>query len=325
MSQCKYFVRTVNGDIEPNKLGYCQSHEHLFIADGQSRKVVKSLYMDSLEKSVQELEMYYSYGGRSLVDAQPVGCGRMADYLKKASILSNVNIIASTGFHKLVFYPQEHWINKFDADKLFEIFLSEIDVGMFVDCDIKPPFNKIDSKAGIIKTASDYFGIEGRYELLFEVASEVAKKSGASILCHTEMGKHALKIAEFFLKKGISPESIIICHLDRVLDDVDYILDVANTGVFLEFDTIGRFKYHSDEVEARFLHYMVEKGFEDRILIGLDTTNERLKSYGGQIGLDHIINQFIPLLKTIGLDDSVIQKFVYDNPMKALSIKRSNA
>ena len=89
----------------------------------------------------------------------------------------------------------------------------------------------------------------------------------------------------------------------------------------MEFDTIGRFKYHSDEDEAKFIVKLVEEGYEDTILLGLDTTRDRLKSYGGSIGLDYISKNFIPTLKDFGLSDKIIEKFLVTNPAKAFTKK----
>ena len=65
-------IRTILGDIAPDKLGWCQCHEHLFLADGPSRKISAALYMDDYDKSLAELKLYKQAGGVSLVDAQPL-------------------------------------------------------------------------------------------------------------------------------------------------------------------------------------------------------------------------------------------------------------
>jgi phosphotriesterase-related protein len=135
------------------------------------------------------------------------------------------------------------------------------------------------------------------------------------------MGKCALELIRLFTDYNIATEAIVICHLDRVLTDMQYLMEVASTGVYLELDTIGRFKYHSDEDEARFIVKLIENGHEDQILLGLDTTRERMKSYGGSIGLDYMFSSFIPLLKSYGIDENIINKFTFSNPAKAFSIK----
>ncbi|MCX7708776.1 MAG: hypothetical protein N2484_02885 [Clostridia bacterium] len=312
-------IMTVQGAIPASSLGFCHSHEHLFLADGQSAKVHAALRLDDFDHTVEELELFKSIGGRSIVDAQPVGAGRIAGYLAEASIKTGINIIASTGFHKLIFYPQDHWIHTVDEDVLTQLYINELNLGMYTNADFEFPSRKLAFKPGIIKTASDMNGVDAQYKRLFSAAARASVDTGTPILSHTEMGKGALGQIKVFTDYGVPAESIIICHLDRTVEDIGYHLEVAQTGVYLEFDTIGRFKYHSDEAEAEFIVKMVEHGFEDKILIGLDTTRERMKSYGGSLGLDYIKTAFIPLLKEYGLKDETIQKFVIDNPARAFT------
>lgn len=314
-------VQTVTGLIQPNELGYCQSHEHLFLSDGPIAKKFPFLRLDDFDATCAELELYRGMGGRSIVDAQPVGCSRMADFQLLASKRTGVRVIASTGFHKLMFYPQEHWIHQMGSDHLTELFIAEIQEGMYVRCDDSNPSEQISAKAGVIKTASDAEGPTGEYERLFHAAAQTAAKTGLTILSHTEMGKCAFEQIRLFSDYHISSESIVICHLDRVLTDMQYLMEVASTGVYLELDTIGRPKYHSDEDEAKFIVKLIENGHEDQILLGLDTTRERMKSYGGTIGLDYMFTSFLPLLRSYGIDEGIIRKFTISNPAKAFSIK----
>jgi phosphotriesterase-related protein len=185
------------------------------------------------------------------------------------------------------------------------------------------------SKAGIIKTASDGRDIRLKednlpiYYKLFSAAGKAAKKTGAPVMTHLEMGKGADSQLEVLTKQGIAPNRIIMSHLDRVVGETvrDYQLQVAKSGVYLQFDTIGRFKYHDDVSEAELIAMLCEKGFENQILIGLDTTNERLKSYGGSIGLDYIMDSFQPQLKKYGIGDELFHRFTVINPMRALCIE----
>jgi 5-phospho-D-xylono-1,4-lactonase len=315
------YISTVKGNIDNSQLLFCHSHEHLFIRDGQSAKLNPSLRIDDFEKTIAELNLYKSVGGNSIVDAQPIGCGRIAEWLLQASELTGVNIIASTGFHKLMFYPKDHWIHTIDAGTLAEVYVNEIENGMYIDADSVFPSVQIDAKAGVIKVAADADGINDKNKNPFIAASIASKLTGTPILCHTEMGKKSLELIEFFTSKGIDSNSIILCHVDRTMDNSELILEVARLGVYLEFDTIARHKYHSDSDEVQLISKLVEKGFEDQLLLGLDTTRDRLKSYGGSIGLDYVQNIFLPLLKQLGINEGIYNKFMIANPANAFCKK----
>jgi len=327
-------IRTVGGDIDPDTFGYSQCHEHLFIAKGLSGEKVPSLILDNYKKTEEELMMYFAKGGRGIVDAQPVGCGRMAKELTEASAQSGVHVVASTGFHKLDFYSRNHFVFRMGQEELEQLFVEELTAGMYTDQvnGDEIPVIRGPAKAGIIKTASDGSDLyKGRtddsristYRKLFRAAGCAAYRTGAPVMTHLEMGLGAQSQLELLTEQGVSPSRIIMSHLDRVLDDSrrDYQLEVAKSGVYLQLDTIGRFKYHDDESEAQFICLLCEKGYQDKILLGLDTTSERMKSYGGAIGLDYIIDHFKALLLKYEIGDDLFNRFTIDNPKQALSFE----
>ncbi len=313
-------IVTVKGEIQGEQLGFCHSHEHLFLADGQSAKINKALRIDDYDKTLEEVLHYQKIGGQSIVDAQPVGCGRMADFLHKVSERANVSIVASTGFHKMIFYPEDHWIRQMSEEELSELFISELQSGMYINSDTKLD-ERIKARAGIIKTAVDVDGMTIEYQKLFAAAARASIQTGAPIMSHSET-RTGLEQIKFLNERGIASDYLIICHIDRSITDMAYQLEVAKTGVYMELDTIGRFKYHSDEQEAELIVKLIEAGYEDKILLGLDVTRERLKSYGGEIGLEYITKSFIPLMKKHGITDTMIHKFMVTNPSKAFARRK---
>ncbi|MFW5981491.1 MAG: hypothetical protein ACOCRU_02820, partial [bacterium] len=86
------------------------------------------------------------------------------------------------------------------------------------------------------------------------------------------------------------------------------------------YETIGRFKYHTDEDEIKLIKDMVVAGYENQLLLSLDTTKRRLKSYGSDIGLSYILKKFIPKLKKEGFSKNIIRKLTCSNPLSALKI-----
>ena len=173
-------------------------------------------------------------------------------------------------------------------------------------------------RAGIIKIATGDEGLTAVYEKIFTAAAEAHRITGAPILTHTELSKFGFEQVRFLTGEGVSPEHIIVSHMDRVID-VDENARLAETGVFLEYDTIARFKYHSNAEELRLISEIVGKGYGNNILLGLDTTRERMTAYGGDIGLDYIKSTFIPMLEGMGINSGQIDDFMVHNPRRALS------
>jgi predicted metal-dependent phosphotriesterase family hydrolase len=318
MCTCSRRIETVSGAITPGELGFCQAHEHLFIASGHCETIVSSLRIDDYNLTLRELEHYRNAGGVSLVDAQPVGCGRMAQHLARAAKEAGVNIIASTGFHKLEFYPPGHWIHTTPKESLAELFIGELTKGMHSDGDHAWPSRRLAPKAGVIKVAVGVKGPSDEYERLLDAAAAASCATSSPLLCHTEMGKGAIQLVDFLMSRGVPAKSIILCHLDRTTDVV-LNKEAASTGVYLEYDTIGRFKYHSDKEEIDLINFMIDAGFQDQLLLGLDTTRERLTSYGGSIGLDYLWVSFIPQLLNSGVSAECVEKMTVANPAVAFA------
>ena len=203
-------IRTVLGDISPDSLGNTQCHEHLFIAKGKSFDINPVLYLDDLDKTTSELKLYCTAGGNSIVDAQPVHCGRMAGALVTASENTGVNIIAVTGFHKTMFYENNGYPFNESEDTLTELFESEVTLGM-LDID----GTRLRARAGVIKAAVDSGGIhqDRIYEMLFSSVANAVSMTRAPVLVHMEKGAAALEIVQYFSDRGIPPYRIILCHL----------------------------------------------------------------------------------------------------------------
>ncbi|MDD2957777.1 MAG: phosphotriesterase [Lachnospiraceae bacterium] len=314
-------IVTVLGKISGEQLGFCQCHEHLLISKGKSYQVNPVLFMDEVDKSTEEVTSYRAAGGCSLVDAQPVGCGRMAEGLVSISKETGVHIIASTGFHKLSFYPEKHWIFGKSREQMREIFRQELLEGMYVDADQKEPEQRIPNRAGQIKTALDTEGLTERYRTLFLAAADAAKETGAPVMIHVENGTDPRELLGLLLKEGVRAEQMIFCHMDRACKELSWHEEVASTGAYLEYDTIGRFKYHSDEREIEIIRHMCSQGYEDRLLFSLDTTRARLASYGGSLGLVYLIDSFLPKMAAAGIPEEKAEQMIRRNSAKAFAWK----
>ncbi|MFS0779940.1 hypothetical protein ABC255_28655 [Neobacillus sp. 3P2-tot-E-2] len=319
----KPYVQTVLNQKAASDIGFSQCHEHLFLAKGKPSTLNKVLLIDDYGLTLAEVEEYKRNGGTLLVDAQPLGCGRMEENLACLSRQTGVDIVASTGFHRLDFYEANHWIFKFDETKLAEIFISEALKGMFVGSDYGEPVSQITAKAGMIKTAVSPNGIEPRNEKMFSAAAEAQLQTGLPIMVHMEKGADPFQVIRYFEERSVPLDSLILCHLDRTHFDYQLHKEILATGIFVEYDTIGRFKYHEDSMEAILIENMIEAGYVRQILLSLDTTRERLGAYGGSISLSYLLKKFIPYLIERGCPESLITIMTIENPKQALLVRNN--
>lgn len=310
-------IRTVLGDISPQSIGHTQCHEHIFLQKGVPFKINPALCMDNPDRSLEELLSYRRAGGQTIVDAQPVGCGRSAESLVELSKKSGIHIIAVTGFHKKMFIEPDSGIMRMSQAQLERLYTSEIEEGMY-----EPDGRQISAKAGIIKAAFEPDGFSDPiYKRLFAAVAVTAEKTGAHVMIHTEPNTDILKLIKYFADAGISANRLIICHLDRTHYDISYHEEILSSGCCLCYDSINRLKYISNEQELALIAAMIKAGFGKQILLSLDATNQRLRSYyATNMGLDFIIKNFIPDMKSEGIQDIDIDNMCKNNAQKALQI-----
>ncbi len=312
-------IMSVLGSIAGEALGICQCHEHLMLGKGEGYYINSDLCMDDREKSEEEVRRFRKAGGTTLIDAQPLGCCRMEEGLCEIAGRTGARIIASTGFHKRAFYPAGHWLFGKSEKELQSLFEDEIFQGMYVECDEGFSGRQIGWKAGIVKIALEDSDCLRAGRHLFTAAIRAAVHGEKSLLVHTEPDSPVREFLSFAGKLGMEPGRIAVCHMDRTKADRDLHLEVVKSGAFLEYDTIGRFKYHDNEREAELIEEIISRGFSDRLLLSLDTTAARMKAYKKDaVGLDYILREFIPFMEKRGTDKSVIGKMLTDNSRRYL-------
>ena len=308
-SNSEAVVRTVAGDVRPKALGHTQCHEHIWLRKGPSFRVNPALCMEDHDRSLAELKTYREAGGGTIVDAQPVGFGRDAAMLRQLSEESGVLIVSVTGFHKLCFLEPEDPLPLLSEGALTERFVRDV-------TDAPVP-------AGLIKGAYvPGWENDRTYRRLFTAAAKAAAETGAPVMIHTEKDADVLPLLDYFGGFGVGPERMILCHLDRTRPEADYHLKVLAAGCTLCYDSIRREKYISEEEELSLLKAVCGEGFSERVVLSLDTTNRRLRSYGSpDMGLDYILTEYIDKLRQNGFSEEEIRRMTAENAAEALRIQ----
>ena len=76
-----------------------------------------------------------------------------------------------------------------------------------------------------------------------------------------------------------------------------------------------------DHQRLDMIEFLIEEGFENRILLAQDIcTKHRLKQFGGH-GFDHLLTRIVPWMKSRKIDQKNIDKMMVQNPQKMLTIK----
>lgn len=308
-------VRTVLGDIPAAQLGRVDAHEHVFL---NSPALVNSEFLDPVVMRA-ELDDVRSSGIDTVVDLTTIGIGRQPTALAELARDSGVRIIAATGFHRDAHYRKDHWVMNVTSDTMLKVLLSDIQEGMD-DRDWSGPFPAPTSfKAGIIKLGASYQFISKSERTRMEVGAEAARLTGMPIAVHTEIGTAAHQILDLFDSAGVTPNRVMLAHLDRN-PDPDLHADLCARGAFLVYDTVGRIKYRPDSDLLTLIEALFERGHSSKIMLGTDVgRKDSLRVYGGGPGMAVLGRSFVPRL-TMRIGEAATKSLLVDNPARFLSI-----
>jgi len=291
---------TVLGPIPAAELGVTDAHDHLFLRS----PALPGQDFDDVEKAVEEVA---GSDLETIVEVTPIGLGRNPAGMREVSGRTGVHIVAATGYHRDAHYPPGHWVHTATVEQLAERIVADLRDGMDGEA----------ARAGVIKAGVSYQRItasEGRRLVAAAVAS---KETGAPILVHTEIGTMGHEIVDLLTREGVAPDRIILAHLDRN-PDLELHSEIADRGVWLEYDTVGRIKYRPDSQ----LLDLIAAGRQDRMMLGLDLgQRDYFRAFGGGPGLGYLMKRFVPRLrKRIG--DDAVRGILVENPARAFALTK---
>lgn len=294
-------IRTVLGDIDKEKLGFTYSHEHLIAIPPETQKD-RDLELSNYDKSLEELMNFKEVGGETLVESSTLDYGRNVELLVKMAKTSGVNIVATTGFNKHIYFPK--WVEEKTIEEIAEVLVDHIENGI----------DRNHGKAGFIKTGSWYNMIHPLEEKVTRAAARAHLKTGAPIWVHTEAGTMGNEMLDILEEEGADLTKVAIGHSDRNADPY-YHLKLAERGAYVQFDGPGKVKYYPDSVRVDLIKNLINNGFLKQLLISGDMGRQSyLHAYGGGPGFRFIIQKFIPRLMDEGISKSHIDTIFIENP-----------
>lgn len=322
-------INTVLGPIEAKDLGKTLMHEHLiygfcgFQGDYTLGGFDELLCIRENMKWLTPLKE--KYGFRTIVDATNNECGRDPFFLAKIATIMDLNIICSTGFYYEPASAFMYW--KFRSGfadvetEMYEMMRTELTKGI----------GNTGIKAGVIKLASSANQITPFEEKFFRAAARNNRETGATIITHTEAGTMGPEQAKLLIDNGANPKDIAIGHMCGNTN-LDYHERVLQYGVFDSFDRFGLegdlFNTPTDEERCDVIAALLDKGYEDQILMSHDSVTVELGrprpvpkddlDFMAHANILNIPDRVIPMLKERGVTDAQLDKIFIANPAKVL-------
>jgi phosphotriesterase-related protein len=302
-------VRTVIGDIEPVNLGITYAHEHLVIDGGKPVELFPDFLLADVDRAVRELEPATALGLRACVDAMPGGAGRNVEKLAEISRRSNVHVIAPTGLHLAMYYPDDHPAERMSVEELADWFASEVEHGI----------DGSEHRAGVIKVAGSADGLTSREQRAYEAAAIAHARTGVPIIAHCTNGAAAPVQARFLADHGVDLGHVVLSHTDKVVDR-SYHREILATGVSQEFDQAFRWPDESPNGTLTLLEWLFEDGLGGQLMLGNDAARQSYwTQYGGSPGMTFLLGPFAARMEERGLGADAQRRLFVDNPAAAFA------
>lgn len=313
-------VRTVLGDVEAETLGPTMAHEHLLMTGGWPVRHEPDFRLDSVDAAVEEVATYARRGGSALVEMTPLGFGRDPDGLIEVARRTGIHIVACTGFHKLGYYSDTHWLHRYEPTEIAELLRAEITEGMDRHGLEGPLVDRSPARAGVIKFATEYHRAGPAVERLAEAIGAAHRATGVPVSTHTETGTMGHEQLDLLEAAGVPADAVVLGHIDHNPDPV-YLAELAERGAFLAFDMPGRVKYAPDSQSVWLLGELAERGHTDRLLLASDLARRSYwPALGGGPGLAYLLARFVPRLRAAGLG-ALADAALVANPPRALRLR----
>lgn len=300
---------TTLGPKAANELGTILPHEHVFVdlrtpdQPGHAQADPDSV----VELMAPEIARAQQSGITAIVECSTVGVGRRADIDRAVSEATNVPLVVPTGIYREPWVPD--WAHAAGEQELVDWMLRELD-------------DEIEAsgvRAGWIKLSAGDDGLTATETKILRAAARAARQTGSIIGSHTVRGRVVREQLDVVESVGYTAERFIWIHT-QAEPDFDLHLEMARRGVWIEYDAIGSDDFEDDFFIER-IERVLDAGLGDRLLLSQDRGSYDPAQPGGgkPRPYTYLTDEFVPRLRTAGMDDATIDRLIVDNPFRAFA------
>lgn len=276
------------------------AHEHTTI-DLSAVKQDQDCKLNNIEQTIESFKTLKAKGVVGIVDVTNRGMGRDVEYIREVEEAVGMPILKSTGYYKEPFLPQE--VHELSKEVLAKIMIQEIEEGI----------EGTRVKASIIGEIGTSKGeITPVERKIFEASCIAQQSTGVPIVTHTTLGQLALEQIEIFNTYHIDLSKVVISHMD-LNEAYEVVTKVLQTGVNIGFDTIGKNNYQPDTKRCKWLKDLCDAGYAHQIVLSMDLTRKSHFSQNGGLGYEYLIDEFVPLLRQVGMKETHLEQILYLN------------
>ncbi len=280
--------------------------------------------------AIAEITEFRNWGGSTFADVTPIGLSRDPRALFRISTATSLNIVMGCSWYGTSSHPDD--MDDRSVEELTDEIVRDITVGV----------GDTGIKAGIIGE----HGINGNplkpNEIkVIRASARASRATGAPITLHWGgLGREKLELAAAIDEEGGDLTRTIYGHSDLMAHNMPLMLEVLETGAYIQFDLLGRlgvslswgplssgtenpWPYYKTDSGTALVAYaivkLIKEGYGDKILISQDICEKpQLKAYGGT-GYSFILETFLPHLHRLGVSEEDTNKIVVENPKRILT------
>jgi phosphotriesterase-related protein len=314
-------IQTALGAVNCSQLGITLMHEHVFLLDAEILQNYPEEWGDEEKRvsdAVDRLNELKSKGVDTIVDLTVLGLGRCIPRIRRVAERAKINIIVATGIYTYR-----------DAPLYFEfrgpgtpLGGPEPMVDMFVR-DITEGIGGTGIRAGILKCATDKFGITRDVERILRATAQAHRRTGVPISTHTHARKRVgLDQQRIFREEGVDLSRVVIGHSGDTTD-IDYLEELVANGSYIGMDRFGVDTILSFDDRVKTVAEMCRRGHAGKMVLSHDAAcfNHWLPERPMSVILPrwnymHIHNDVIPALRQKGVTEEQLRTMLVENPRK---------
>jgi phosphotriesterase-related protein len=305
-------IITVNGDLDPAKMGFTLSHEHILVDFSGAKNYDPNAWdRDEVADAViPYLREIRQFGCDTFVDCTPEFLGRDPVMLKNISIKTGLNIITNTGLYGASDnkYLPDYAFHE-EASELAERWINEFRFGIG-PTGIKP---------GFIKIGVNNQQLSLIHQKLVTAAALTHLKTGLTIASHTGGSVPAFEEIQVLEENGVAPSAFIWVH-SQMEEDQDKRIKAAKAGAWISLDNV------TGENFKDYVNWLVNfkaHGLLKKVLISHDAGwySPGQKNGGVIRGFTDVFKFLIPAIKSEGFTEDELNQLFVRNPAEVLRIK----
>jgi phosphotriesterase-related protein len=304
------YLQTVTGRIDAQRVGLILPHEHLFLAMWANNGRGSMLQVSDENLLADELLAFAEAGGTCLVDQTPRGCGRDPERVRRLARKTGVSVVMGCGWYTEPFYPAADELERRSVDSIAEQLLTEIRTGLDGSDVLPGLIGEIGVEQGWISPLE---------ERVHRAAARAHLATGLPLATHTLYREVGIAQLDLFSEEGVDLSRVCIGHCDSQ-PYLDYCLAIVDRGAWLAFDNIGARLGRLEERLIWLIQKLVERGYQNQILLSHDVGQMSELSYFGGRGFTYIQRQFIPKLLAAGLPSALVTELTVANPRRFLAV-----